>query len=171
MFVSDLLNYMRDNYCVDNFRIYATGKSSGGGLVDELACSPGHGGDFTAFAMGAAVIYTEADGSGCTPARSPMPILELHGTNDSTANYNGDTSHGAPLPSIRSVFRTWATRNGYGPSPVPVIDQLQSNKAYYTQYDCGAKVSVVVGYNVTGQGHDWISTQYKADNQGEHCAN
>ncbi|KIW96643.1 uncharacterized protein Z519_02034 [Cladophialophora bantiana CBS 173.52] len=99
VFISDLLNYMRDNYCVNNSRIYASGKSIGGGLVDELACSPGHGGDFAALAMDAAAIYTETDGCGCRPARSPIPILELHGTNDNTVNYNGDTSHGAPLPA------------------------------------------------------------------------
>lgn len=51
VFVSDLLEYMRDNYCVDNSRIYASGKSVGGGFVDVLACSPSHGGDFAAFAV------------------------------------------------------------------------------------------------------------------------
>ena len=55
-FVTDLLNHMRDNYCVDNSKIYASGNSNGGGFVNVLACSPGHGGDFTAFAMDAATI-------------------------------------------------------------------------------------------------------------------
>ena len=78
VFVSDLLAYMRGHYCIDDSRIYASGKSVGGGFVDVLACSPSHGGDFAAFAMDAAALYTEADGkSNCQPARSPLPILEL----------------------------------------------------------------------------------------------
>lgn len=169
VFVTDLLNYMRNNYCVDNTRIYASGKSNGGGFVDVLACSPDHGADFAAFAMDAAALYNEADGSGCTPSRSPLPILELHGTADTTIPYYGGSSHDAPLPNVRSVLNTWATRNGCGNSPVPTIDKLQSNGQGswdYTQYDCKGVPSMVVGYNVTGQGHYWISTQTNADNNG-----
>ena len=167
VFVTDLLNHMRENYCVDDFRIYASGKSIGGGFVDVLACSQEHGGDFAAFAMDAAAIYTEADGSSCKPARSLMPILELHGTDDKTANYSGEISHDEPLPNIRSVLEDWATRNGCGPSPVPAINELRDNrKVYYTQYDCKGVQGAVVGYNVTGQGHWCISKKKNGDNKG-----
>ncbi|KAK4936890.1 hypothetical protein LTR10_022347 [Elasticomyces elasticus] len=149
VFVTDLLNYMRNNYCVDNTRIYASGKSNGGGFVDVLACSPDHGSDFAAFAMDAAALYNEADGSGCTPARSPMPILELHA-----------------LQWRNKPRCTIAKRN----PPVPKVDGLQTNSQGswdYTQYDCQGISSMVVGYNVTGQEHWWISTQTNADNNGD----
>ena len=165
-FVTDLIKYMRENYCIDNNRIYASGKSIGAGFVNLLACSPDHGEDFAAFAMDAAALYTEADGSDCIPAHSHTAILELHGTEDTTANYNGDISHGAKLPNIRSVLSTWATRNGCGSSPVPTVDELRSNKVYYTQYDCKWRKSTVIGYNVTGQGHDWFSMATNDDNKG-----
>lgn len=118
--------------------------------------------------MDAAAIYTEADPNHeCHPARSPMPILDLHGTDDERVNYNGDISHGADLPNIRKVLRTWAIRNSCDADPIPVVDRLESNKVYYTQYDCAGHASSVVGYNVTGQGHVWISTQYNEDNKGD----
>lgn len=66
---------MRENYCIDNRRIYATGFDIGGGFVDSLACSPHHGGDFAAFSMVSPALFTEADGSWCKPER-PLPILE-----------------------------------------------------------------------------------------------
>jgi poly(3-hydroxybutyrate) depolymerase len=166
VFVTDLLNYMRQNYCVADNKVYASGKSIGGGFVDVLACSSAHGGDFAAFAMDAAALYTEADGSTCSPARKPLPILELHGTNDQTAEYNGGRSHGAPLPPIRDVLNRWAVRNGCQSPPVPIVDRLRSDKVFYTQFDCGGLKSSVVGYNVTGQSHVWISTQYNEDNKG-----
>ncbi|KAJ9605917.1 hypothetical protein H2200_009766 [Cladophialophora chaetospira] len=168
VFVTDLLTYMRNNYCVDDHKIYVSGKSIGGGLVDLLACSPGHGGDFAAFAMDAAALYTEADGSGsiCNPARRPMPILELHGTDDTTAKYDGDKAKG--LPPIRDVLSKWATRNSCtGSPPAVTIDQDQGNGVHYTQYDCAGKSSVVVGFKVDHQGHWWISTSSNGDNKGK----
>lgn len=97
---------MRANYCIDNSRIYATGKSNGGGFVNTLACSPGHGGDFAAFAPVAAALYTEP---ACTPARSPMPILEFHGKLDETIPYAGSAKK--HLPNIPDWLNTWGVRN------------------------------------------------------------
>ncbi|KAJ9605063.1 hypothetical protein H2200_010453 [Cladophialophora chaetospira] len=149
-FITDLPAYMQNNFCIDIDRVYAFGKSIGGGFVDVLACSRRHDGDFAA----------------CAPAKALTPILELHGTEDTIAKYDGGISHGTNTPSIRKVLSTWATRNGCGPSPVPAIDELQSNGVYYTQYDCRGRESLVVGYNVTGQGHTWTSTMPNDENKG-----
>jgi poly(3-hydroxybutyrate) depolymerase len=167
IFVSDLITWMKDHYCVDDSKIYASGKSVGGGFVDVLACSPGFGGNFAAFAINAGAMYNEADGSGCTPARKPLPILELHGTEDHTANHNGGSSHDQPLPKIRSLLQKWAERNGCMTGTAATSDVRGSNGVYKTHWigRSGAR-TVVTGYNVTGQGHDWISTQRNDDNQG-----
>ena len=142
-------------------RIYASGKSIGGGFVDVLACSAGHGEAFAAFAMDAAALYTEADGSECDPPHWKTPMLELYGTDDTTASYNGDTSHGAALPNIRDVLKTWATRNACD-SSAPAIDELRNGNVYYSQYDCGGRESVVVGCRV-----NWISSEVNDDNKGK----
>ncbi|GAW18343.1 hypothetical protein ANO14919_078180 [Xylariales sp. No.14919] len=88
-FVTDLLTELRDEYCVDDSRIYATGlttptqHSNGGGFVNAIACSP-VGGEFAAFAPASGAYYTDSAGvtGGCAPARSPLPLLEVHGGSD-----------------------------------------------------------------------------------------
>ncbi len=169
LFVTELLQHMSEQYCVDPSRIYATGKSIGGGFVDILACTTSPGGEFAAFGMDAAAMYKEADDVDpkfiCTPARPSTPILELHGTEDKIATYTGTRSHGYTLPNVRDVLNTWAIRNGCGESPVPAVDEVQMDgQVYYTQYDCAGVPNVVVGYNVTGQGHWWISNESNAEN-------
>lgn len=112
MFTTDLVNRIKDNYCVDESRVYATGQSNGGGFVGTLACSPGHGGQFAAFAPTAAALYTDVTGDDtCTPARSPLPIMETHGTADPTIPYEGGDGRGGPLPAIPEWFSRWSRRN------------------------------------------------------------
>jgi poly(3-hydroxybutyrate) depolymerase len=116
--------------------------------------------------MDAAALYKEADPSfKCNLSRPLTPILELHGTTDPIATYTGARSHHHTLPDIRTVLQTWATRNGCGQNPLPKIDEKRfDQRVFYTQYDCGATKGVVVGYNVTGQGHWWISTEENVEN-------
>lgn len=168
-FVTDLISYMTKTYEIQNNQIFATGKSIGGGLVELLACSASHGGDFAAFAMDAGAMYTEAEPKPyCAPARKPLPILEFHGTVDTVAPYGGGQSRrGDVLPNVRSVLTTWAKRNGCSANKIPVIDHeiVDPNNPiypyYYTEYGCN-----VFGYNVTGQGHWWISTEANEENKG-----
>ncbi|GAO18233.1 hypothetical protein UVI_02022980 [Ustilaginoidea virens] len=90
------------DYCVKESRVYATGHSNGGGFVGTLACSPDHGGQFAAFAPISGAFYTDVKGNqDCHPARSPLPMFEVHGTGDKTIPYapTKDGS-GGPLPSV-----------------------------------------------------------------------
>lgn len=98
-FVSDLLANVRSNFCVDDSRIYATGMSNGAGFVGTLACSA-VGGQFAAFAPVAGSFYTDVNGTGCSPARKPLPMLEIHGQADTTVPYNGGQGEGGLLPAI-----------------------------------------------------------------------
>jgi poly(3-hydroxybutyrate) depolymerase len=50
LFTSDLLAHLQSSYCIDSSRIYANGKSVGGGFTDLLACSL-TGNHFAAFAI------------------------------------------------------------------------------------------------------------------------
>jgi poly(3-hydroxybutyrate) depolymerase len=49
-FTNDLLDHLQSEYCIDRARIYANGKSVGGGFTNLLACSP-VGARFAAFAI------------------------------------------------------------------------------------------------------------------------
>ena len=118
-FASDLLDHAAETYCIDTSRVFATGKSNGGGFVNYLACHD-ISSRFTAFAPVAGAYYTGfgADGADCKPARSPQPILEMHGYNDTTIAYYGDADHnGGALPAVLDWARDWAGRNGCPGSP------------------------------------------------------
>ncbi|OTA22083.1 hypothetical protein BTJ68_14755 [Hortaea werneckii EXF-2000] len=83
-FTSDLLAHMESEYCIDSSRVYASGKSNGGGFVDLLACSDA-GDAFAAFAMASAALYTDTSLDSCTKRRA---ILESHGDQDTTIPYH-----------------------------------------------------------------------------------
>lgn len=100
-FVADLLEHMKSNYCIDTDRVYASGKSNGGGFVDTLACSD-TGDQFAAFAMAAAALYTDTSKESCSKKRA---ILESHGDADNTIPYAGGTGSGGQLPDVGKWVR------------------------------------------------------------------
>jgi poly(3-hydroxybutyrate) depolymerase len=82
--------------------------SNGGGFVGTLACSA-EGGEFAAFAPASGSFYTDVNGlnNGCSPARSPLPILEFHGGADKSVNYTGGVGEGGlepPIPDWSVLF-------------------------------------------------------------------
>ena len=159
-FVSDLLDEIRAEYCVDDSRIYATGQvippfslapsgpfpipsvsafhgrlgntnmgltgtpliltappahrmSNGGTFVNVIACSSDVGGRFAAFAPASGAYYHPySDGAACSPARTPLPMLSIHGGRDTTVPYEGGEGSGGLLPSIPEWLDQWAERNG-----------------------------------------------------------
>jgi len=155
-FTADLLARFRDNYCVDDTRIYASGKSNGGGFVGTLACSP-LGGKFAAFAAAAAALYTDnLDPSSstyrpCAPARARIPVLEAHGTGDGTIPYLGGSSRGGGfVPSIAGWLAAWASRDNCSAMVT------HEYTGYGTQiWSCLDSPGIVTGYRLDGYGHCW----------------
>ena len=162
---------MKSNYCIDTQRIYAAGKSIGGGFVDLLACSPTHGGDFAAFAPVAGAFYSDVDGSACHPARSPLPMLEFHGTSDAEIPYEGGVEKNGKVPAIPEWLSHWAVRNGCRDPPksstVDYNNGTMVTTYSYVTYSCNGHADVVRHYRVEGMGHVWPSTTYNSDNKGE----
>jgi poly(3-hydroxybutyrate) depolymerase len=80
-----------DLYCIDNSRIYAAGKSNGGGFVGGvLACDTKLSTKIAAFAPVAGAFYIpNFIEKGCNPGRPDIPILEFHGGNDGVIPYSG----------------------------------------------------------------------------------
>ena len=125
--------------------------------MGSLACSPSHGGDFAAFSAVVGAFYGQAlPGSICHPARSPLPILEFHGTNDKRANYSGDqNARGGPLPPIQDWLAQWAIRDGCPDPPKNTTEDLPGGKVHYGAYSCNGVVDAVQHYRVDGMGHVW----------------
>ncbi|KAL1739577.1 hypothetical protein HDZ31DRAFT_49150, partial [Schizophyllum fasciatum] len=69
-FTGAILNDVAANLCVDQLRVYATGKSNGGGFTNRLACNANVTTRFAAFGLISGAYYPEAlPGNDCKPGR------------------------------------------------------------------------------------------------------
>jgi len=154
LFTSDLLTQLRQELCVDPARIYATGKSNGGGFVGVLACRMSD--RIAAFAPVSGAFYPQV--GVCNPTR-PVPILDFHGAADDTIPYDGDKAKG--LPSIPDWLSEWARRDGCTTPPSTRAED--HGHVHITQWSvdhCGAEIT---HYKIDGLGHDWPSTHPNLD--------
>lgn len=124
-FVSSMIAHFNSRYCIDTSRIYASGKSNGGGFTGGyLACDPELSKQIAAFAPVSGAFYlpgsNDTDCSPttiaiqCNPGRNPVPVLEFHGNGDKTIPYGGGPRRGECLPTIPHWIREWSKREGYG---------------------------------------------------------
>lgn len=129
-FITDLLDKIESEICVDTSRIYTTGFSNGGGLSGLLACYPPTAQRIAAFSGVSAAYYTkeslgyalfEEEACNTGARRTPIPFLDIHGASDDVIAYDGDNSkvdiddNGIPDPDtlpIGTWLGDWAFRNG-----------------------------------------------------------
>ncbi|KAF7977237.1 hypothetical protein HWV62_4341 [Athelia sp. TMB] len=116
-FVHDMVNALQANLCVDDKRMYASGKSNGGGFTNLLACTASTASMFAAFAPVSAALYpnTLATSSSCAPGRA-VPIMNFHGLNDTIIPFKGQAGDAKgdsayATPDIDSWRQLWASRN------------------------------------------------------------
>jgi len=175
-FTLDLINHVSNTYCIDEDKIYAAGKSNGGGLaVNILACDPVASKKIAAFAGIAGAYYAPGKGEKdchpadvvitCNPGRKPVPIFETHGSADSVISYKGGPRRGGCLPTIPHFMKAWALRNGM--SKANVTTHLYNGNVKKYQW---GKSSGVAGVNthywIKGLGHAWPSTKPNDDTKG-----
>ena len=152
-FTADLLDQLEKDLCIDPSRIYATGKSNGGGFVALLACRmPDR---IAAFAPVSGAFYPQS--GPCNPSR-PAPILDLHGTGDDTIPYQGEPSKG--LPSIPDWVTGWAQRNGC--TGQPAVRTQHHDVVQISEWTRACRADVT-HYRIEGLGHYWPSTQPNLD--------
>ncbi|MGW7680356.1 alpha/beta hydrolase family esterase [Kribbella sp. NPDC054772] len=142
-FTSDLLDDLESKYCVDTDAVYATGKSNGAGFTGIVACQLAD--RFAAIAPVSGAFYIE--GTRCAPSR-PVPVLDIHGTGDTTIPYGGDGER--DLPSVQTWVRDWAVRDHCKQDPK--TSQLGDDVLTFTYKGCSADVVHVA---VTDGGHTW----------------
>jgi polyhydroxybutyrate depolymerase len=147
-FVTSLLNDLQSNFCVDAYRIYATGFSNGGGMTGYLACRLA--GRIAAFAPASGNFY-DIPGH-CHPSR-PVPIMDFHGTADGVVPYAGvpaSQSPDWPLPSIPEWLAGWAARDGCSSGPAVFSQTEGVTGERWTR--CRGQ-STVIHYRLNGVGH------------------
>ena len=115
--VRDILAQLDRKYRIDHTRIYATGKSNGGGFAAKLACTMPE--TFAAVAPVAGACYPATYTScatGSTP-NSNVSVLEIHGVKDGTMHYDGGTSHGERYVAAPELAGTFAQLDGCTSEP------------------------------------------------------
>lgn len=118
------------------------GHSNGSGMSYTLACRA---------ADAIAAIGTAAGSSpeSCAPSR-PVPVLNLHGTDDPIAPYHGGAALGRTVASAPDRAEAWARRNGCALEPE--TRALASNVEATRYAPCAGEVILVT---LSGEGHAW----------------
>lgn len=164
-YVYDMIRTVSATYNIDHSRIYACGKSNGGGFTALLACRPDTSAIIAAFAPVSPALYQGTYAfHNCTPSR-PVPIFHTHGVEDTVTPFYGRTPEGGsfgPEPDVRVWRRQWAERNGCarggytGEIAQPDSVEQVHDGAWEEVWDCpGAEVRSL---SVEGLGHAWPST-------------
>ncbi|WP_367046553.1 PHB depolymerase family esterase [Streptomyces sp. Je 1-332] len=145
-FTGDLLDALEAGLCVDRRRVYATGKSNGGGFTSLLACRMS---DRIAAIAPVAGAFYPGTGENCRPAR-PVPVIDFHGTADATIPYAGDPGRG--LPALRDWLTAWADRDGCRTRTPDRATAPDITESRWVRCADGAEVRHVA---VSGGGHTW----------------
>jgi poly(3-hydroxybutyrate) depolymerase len=163
-FTNDLLTHVEESLCVDTSKVYATGKSNGGGFTGVIACNATVGSRFAAFAAVSGAWYNTDDIPGvgpCAPAKRDggYPFLEIHGTVDTTAPIDGDDED-IPKLAVIDVLHGWAARNGCGDNAKWTTNETIFEKppVNHASWDCNGKKGIVQHYREAKNGHCWPST-------------
>lgn len=147
-FTAALLDHLEQRLCVDRRRIFASGMSNGGMMSHRLACELAD--RIAAIAPVAGVDVTAR----CTPSR-PVPVLQIHGTEDGHVPWKGGQGCGmarVAFPSAPATMESWRTRN-----------QCRKTQSLYLEHGDGRcetfqgcdRGSNVVLCRIEGGGHAW----------------
>lgn len=147
-FVSDLIDALSSDLCIDDKRVYAAGFSNGGMLSNRLACELSN--RIAAFAPVSGPLAMD----GCSPTRF-MPMIEFHGTSDLVVPYGGNGLGGALSVAANVAF--WTQNAGCTDGqPTQVFKNGDSTCVEYSQCQAGAAVRLC---SVEGGGHQWPGGQ------------
>jgi polyhydroxybutyrate depolymerase len=148
-FVVAVLDQLEAELCIDTARVYATGISNGAILSQRLACELS---DRIA-AIGPIAGTLNVDE--CTPTR-PVPLMEIHGTDDKHVPWEGGIGcglTGVSFASVPSTIQGWRERNGCVSGPTALYVQEGDGRCE-VQGACAENASVVL-CTIEGGGHSW----------------
>jgi polyhydroxybutyrate depolymerase len=146
-FVSDLIDAVSTDLCIDQKRVYAAGFSNGGMLSNRLACELSN--RIAAFAPVSGPLAMD----GCKPTRF-MPMIEFHGTGDFVVPYNGGGIGGAL--SAPDNFDFWRTNAACTDAPAEVYKNGDTTCVESSQCQGGTAVRLCT---VQNGGHQWPGGQ------------
>lgn len=107
IYLRTLIERIRQTLRVDDERIWLAGHSNGGFMSHRMACD--HPDLIAGIVSLAGATY--ADPAACA-ARSPVHMLQIHGTSDNVILYGGGSLSGRTYPGAIATSTTWATKDG-----------------------------------------------------------
>ena len=151
-FVSQLVDTLQKRYTTDPTRTFACGMSLGGYMSYYLACKLTS--RFAAIASVAGTIAPDVYNGGCTPGRK-MPVMQFHGTADSTVPYAGN-SNGINIDTLNAY---WVRHNGCNGTPtvtaVPNSNPNDGSTATKYVWAGGPSPAVVEFFKIANGSHTW----------------
>lgn len=151
-FLNALIDSLDLIYNINLNRVYSTGMSNGGYMSHTLACELSN--RITAIASVTGSIFNTQYGTNCHPTR-PVPVMQIHGTNDPTVPYAGSSSS---MP-VDTIVKYWVTKNNCNTTPtfsnVPNTSTTDGCTAEHYKYLNGTSGSSVELYKIIGGTHTW----------------
>lgn len=154
-FISELLDALETELCIDPARIYVSGLSNGGGMSHVLACALSDRIAAIGSVAGAQNSYDQP----CEITR-PIPVIAFHGTDDRIVPYNGQVNRNYTFPPIADWVAAWAERDGCDADAEIISGDVEDDypvagDASAVRYvDCDDDAEVVF-YTIDGGGHSW----------------
>ncbi len=110
-YLTDVIDAVKAQYRIDPTRVFLIGHSNGGFMTHRMAAE--HSGRIAAI-----VSLAGADELAERPApASPVHVLQIHGTGDTSIAYDGAEIQGTAYPGAIQSVENWATRNGCATTP------------------------------------------------------
>lgn len=149
LFMNDLIDSLDLFYNIDLLSVYSCGMSNGGIMSYYLACNLPNRIAAIASVTGS-MLNTWFT---CAPTR-PFPVMEIHGTNDATVPYIGNST----FAHTDSVVKKWKTHNNCSLSMsvvLPNINTTDNSTVTHYIYSGGTNGAAVELYKVIGGSHSW----------------
>lgn len=149
-FISDLIDTVASNYNIDLQRVYSCGMSMGGFMSYRLACELHE--RIAAIASVTGLMSYQLP-QNCQQQKE-VPVMQIHGTDDSTVLYNGTSWH----TSVSYTMDYWIQKNNCPTLPIitnipdTVNEGSTVQKFYYGPCDNNSEVIL---FRVDSGGHTW----------------
>ena len=153
-YLAAVLDDMSAAYNVDPKRVFAIGASNGGYMAHRLGC------DLSArFAAIVSVSGAQwSDPTRC-PAADRISVVEIHGDQDPTVEYDGGTSYGVAYPGAGTTVATWAAKDGCtgaltdSGTTLDLASEIAGAETHVARYDgCPSGIGVEL-WTIQGGGH------------------
>jgi len=150
-FLSHLARFLQSEHALNPDRTFVAGFSNGGYMSYTLACQASE--TFKGVAIVAALMDNKVY-ENCSPPPKAMPVLHIHGTDDSACPIGGniDKKTGAKIPpSVAEIIELWAKRNNC--TTTETLKITDTTTAHF--HRDGINGNEVHYYEISGGEHLW----------------